>query len=259
MTKKNDFYRRLEESYRQYLKHGSRSTKKIETIHGSVAWYLKTQLNNNYRVVAKGLWDGKEHKCIGKYYNKKVDIAVLDGRNKVKGAIGFRFVTSNYKQNINNYFENMLGETSNLQSNGIDYSQMLIIKKKTPYYGKLKNKKENGYKRIEQINDNTLLKYQKLFSNNLKDKPLHRPSSFFIKIITTWDECAYKKAIKDEKIIKDKKVFGRNCCLDKVNVEPVNDFDDMNINDNNIKEMLKRYGEFNVFIDNFVKKMKNKQ
>ena len=78
---------------------------------------------------------------------KAVDIAVCQD-NKVLAAVGFKFVMSNYKQNSNNYFENMLGETANIRCNNIPYFQILVIPKELPYFD------ENGeIKTWEEINE----------------------------------------------------------------------------------------------------------
>lgn len=45
-----------------------------------------------------------------------------------------KFVIRNYSQNGNNYFENMLGKTANIRSNGKLYFKIFIIFDKFPYY-----------------------------------------------------------------------------------------------------------------------------
>ncbi len=50
--------------------------------------------------------------------------------------MGLKFVTSNYKQNANNYFESMMGETANIQRQNIPYAQVIVLRYETPYYKK---------------------------------------------------------------------------------------------------------------------------
>lgn len=103
-----------------------------------------------------------------------MDIAVIDG-NKPIAAIGLKFVTSNYKQNNVNYFENMLGETANLRRKNYGYAQVIIIRKEIPY--KSKSGKTTKTKRISEKN---LRKYVQLFKD--KDYP-HRPDLMSIAIV----------------------------------------------------------------------------
>ena len=76
---------------------------------------------------------------------------------------------SNYSQNSNNYFENMLGETANIRSAGKPYIQMVILPSKVPYF-----KKGGELGHMEIISKHNLSKYIKLshdkaFSLSQKD------------------------------------------------------------------------------------------
>lgn len=65
-------------------------------------------------------------KVKGKYYDKDIDITVTKD-NKPVMCIGIKFITSNYKQNTNNYFENMMGETANIQAlKNLPYFQLIV-------------------------------------------------------------------------------------------------------------------------------------
>jgi hypothetical protein len=56
---------------------------------------------------------------------KDVDITISRNREPVF-CLGIKFVTSHYKQNTNNYFENMMGGTANIQATQIPYAQLII-------------------------------------------------------------------------------------------------------------------------------------
>lgn len=95
-------------------KNANRSTKRIKALHGWIVKEIKGKLGEGYDVI--GLSDGhdsSEEKVEGRYYPKKVDVCVKQ-KEEVKGIISVKFVNSNYKQNANNYFENLMGETANL-------------------------------------------------------------------------------------------------------------------------------------------------
>ena len=136
--------------------------------------FVSTALGSEYSIKSLGIGDDKEEKIAGQYYAKRVDIAVIRG-NKPIAAIGLKFVTSNYKQNNVNYFENMLGETANLRRKNYRYAQVIIIRKEMPY--KLKSGKTT---KIECISEKNLLKYLQLIKD--KDYP-HRPDLMSIAIV----------------------------------------------------------------------------
>jgi hypothetical protein len=134
--------------------------------------------------------DSKEATVEGKYYPKDIDITVLDGEKPVF-CLGIKFVTSNYKQNANNYFENMMGETANIQAlGGLPYAQLIILRHETPYYQK--NETETPSK-IEIINDKDIAKYLKL---NFDVPQAHRPNYLGILLINI-DEKTGKVSLTD--------------------------------------------------------------
>jgi len=104
--------------------------------------------------------------------DKKVDIAVMKGERPVAG-IGIKFIMSNYRQNSNNYFENMLGETANIRTNSILYFQIVICFAHLPYFYKEENK-EKVIKNFEKISLSHLEKYQ-ILSQDDTFTYLHSP------------------------------------------------------------------------------------
>src|SRR5215204_6011897 len=96
--------------------------------------------------------------------DKRVDIAITKGEEIVAG-LGVKFIMSNYSQNSNNYFENMLGETANIRTNNILYFQIVICFVRSPYFYKEENK-ERIIKNIEKVNLTHLEKYHFLSQDN---------------------------------------------------------------------------------------------
>lgn len=120
--------------------------------------------------------DSKEAKVEGKYYPKDIDVAVLKEGEPVY-CLGIKFITSNYKQNANNYFENMMGETANIQANKIPYAHLIIMRYQTPYYKKNFSEKPD---KIEIISKKDIQKYLNL----IYDSPqAHRPSELCIFLV----------------------------------------------------------------------------
>ena len=108
----------------------------------------KKRLGNKYVVKSLGFQDGREAKILGRYMNKNVDITIKKDGKAVAG-IAIKFVMSNYSQNSNNYFENMLGETANIRANKIPYFQIFCYTRGSPYYKKM-GKFQNGKKITEK-------------------------------------------------------------------------------------------------------------
>lgn len=131
-------------------------------------------MGSEYSVRSLGIGNDKEEQIEGQYYAKRVDIAVIDG-NKPIAAIGLQFVTSNYKQNNGNYFENMLGETANLRRKNCGYAQVIMIRKEIPYQSK-----SGKTVKTERISEKNLLKYAQLVKD--RDYP-HRPDLMSIAIV----------------------------------------------------------------------------
>ena len=123
----------LKKSFIAYLQTGARSNKKLEILHGAISRDLCERINDEkYSISSLGYGIGKERKIIGRYVDKKVDITVCENNIPIAG-IAVKYVMSNYSQNSNNYFENMLGETANIRSARIPYFQIFIIPDRIPY------------------------------------------------------------------------------------------------------------------------------
>lgn len=194
MYNESNFIEAILDSYQNYVNGGedsTRSTEKTKPIHHFLANVLKDIFGSdcdihynsenyainpkivyqkNYRTKKKGELKGeafKELNVSGKYYNKNIDIAITNSEKKVVFCLGVKFVTSNYDQNSNNYFEGMIGETINIQSKDIPYAHLIIFRSYTPYYKKYKK-----YERTEEIDFNKLKKYVELDKDdNNKIKP----------------------------------------------------------------------------------------
>ena len=194
----------LKKSFIKYLETGARSNKKLGILHGAISADLQERLNdNNYSVYSLGYGLEKEHKINGRYVDKAVDITVEENSEPVAG-IAVKYVMSNYSQNSNNYFENMLGETANIRCAKIPYFQIFIIPDKIPYFDKAGN-----ISKWETINEHNLNKYIKL-SNDDIDTYLHTPNKTLVFIVHIQDKNS------------DAKIFNRQTYVDYYSN---NDFD----------------------------------
>jgi len=182
--KEKEFIKALEASFKAYKDYGPRSTAKLKKIHKYFADLLLGIWGNDFEVFYlgdKSLGDKtKEKKVDGKYYPKSIDITIAKN-GKAVFCLGIKFATSNYKQNANNYFESMMGETANIQAIGnLPYAHLVILRQPTPYYKK--NSKVPS--KLEIINDHDIRKYSELIFENPQ---AHRPIAMAIPILEVDD------------------------------------------------------------------------
>ncbi|MDD4251437.1 MAG: hypothetical protein PHX27_04565 [Candidatus ainarchaeum sp.] len=205
-----EFLNVLEKSYNIYLKTSARSNKKLEVLHGEIAKDLSGKLGKAYKVKSLGFEEGKEGKVNGRYMEKAVDISVYKDSQSL-GGIAVKYIMSNYSQNSNNYFENMLGETANLRCNNKAYFQIVILPKHLPYF-----KKDGSISKIEEITEHNLSKYIKLSEDDINIY-LHTPTKTLIYLINT---PKFDKSVIDTKekyiqhFLKDEKII-TSVCSDK--------------------------------------------
>lgn len=231
--------------YENYLSIHSRSNEKIKPIHGEISKILKELLGEGYEIKSLGFEENNEYTFNGKYYDKNIDITVLKNNIPLSG-IGVKFVTSNYKQNSNNYFENMIGETANIRRNNIVYTQLIIFKHKLPYYST--DKKQ--FTKIETINSHDLKKYLNLELDN-DTLIAHRPDLMCILLIDTGDIGEIENAINEKTLIKNRTEFSRDTLLPLVHITKTSD-DEINKFDDITNEYLQTHSSFDDFLTAFV-------
>jgi len=174
---KERFLNAIKTTFCEYNKYGSRSNKKLIPIHTWFANEIISGLGDDYSSMSLG--KGGEYKIEGKYYPKMMDITVLSNKKPIV-TLSFKFVTSNYSQNSNNYFENLLGETANIRRIGVGFAHFLVLRGKTPYYDKAAGNARGKLKKTEILSEHHLKKYIKLFKDT--DFP-HRPDVLGMAII----------------------------------------------------------------------------
>lgn len=170
-------------AYSAYFEHGPRSTAKLLPLHGffhdQIEAHLIPILGDDTVTVRSMKAATGEMKVPGTLYHKNVDIAV-EMSGLCIGAVSLKFVVTNYKQNANNYFEHLMGETANIRSAGIPYASFSVIPIRPKYLTKAGVNARGEAARTEQLTRENLLKYINLF--NLKDSPF-RPDPLGLMII----------------------------------------------------------------------------
>ncbi|GMX58041.1 MAG: hypothetical protein YFSK_3760 [Candidatus Yanofskyibacterium parasiticum] len=172
-----NFLQALTKTFNAYNEFGARSNKKLIPIHSWISKTINDLLSGEFDVNSLG--NGGERTLDGKYYPKNLDITVSK-KEKILSTVSFKFVTSNYKQNGNNYFENLLGETANIRRVNVGFAHLLVLRAHTPYYDKNKGNLRGEQTKIEVLNEHDLAKYIKLFID--QDFP-HKPDVLGIVVI----------------------------------------------------------------------------
>ena len=118
-------------AFKKYKEHGSRSNKKTNEIHNYYCNMINKIITSpSYHCVTE--YNVNSHNYSNK---KKCDIVLL--KNKEPCAIfPVKFVISNYKQNRNNYWENLTGEATHLKmiDNNLKIIPINIFLKQCPYF-----------------------------------------------------------------------------------------------------------------------------
>jgi len=181
-------YNAIRDSYFKYLLSGDRSEEKLKPLHAWVGNTIKSFIPG-YDVY---FLNGKEVQTEGEYYTKIIDVAIVKKGVKViqkrvgpktvfyipeiEMAISIKFITSNFKQNANNYFENLLGECANLRARRIKFGHFVAFRDRIPYFERSK-----GIKHWEILEDHDINKYIKLFQE--REKFFHAPNVIGLEII----------------------------------------------------------------------------
>lgn len=104
------------------IPNSTRSNKILIPMHKAIADYVA--MHSRYHT--QSLPDS-EYLAEFPYGTKKVDIALLDDNNNLKGAILFKGIRSEYNKNANNYYEQMKGESSLFIDNNVPVYQIILI------------------------------------------------------------------------------------------------------------------------------------
>lgn len=200
----------VKEASLNVFKHGSTSPKKVVPLHVWIAKSIEKVLGKEFICFADGYRkytnkNGKQYKEVkikGKYFNKNVDVAIMNVKNKFTpiGVVEIKFHSGNLSQNENNNLENMLGYTANVRGNNMMFAHFIVAKSRTPYFNK------SG--ELTKMENHSIGKWEK-YKNILKEptSTLHRPDSISINLVEDGSESFLESEIKSGNIIKDSKIW----------------------------------------------------
>lgn len=170
----------IKESYKNMAHYGTTSTERVKPFHSFLAKVLKYKLGQEYDVVANGYSFGKEVGIEGNFDRKNVDVCVMK-KDKVLGAIAFKLLSNNFKQNYKNFSEGMLGETAQMKGNGIPYAFCYLIPEKALYRENVNKKTGVGnFLRFDVLTQNDAKIYYDIAND--ADYKNRTPDAMFIGI-----------------------------------------------------------------------------
>jgi hypothetical protein len=193
----SEFLDVLKKSFLTYVKTSARSNEKLKILHGDISKDLSARIarlngaDDSYALFSLGYKDGKESVINGRYIDKSADITIKKDGKPIAG-IAVKYVMSNYKQNANNYFENMLGETANIRCERIPYFQIVVIPEKLPYYDKYGN-----ITKWEEVKKENLRKYVVL-SDDDACAYMHTPDITLLCVVTTHNDEVLRARNKED-------------------------------------------------------------
>lgn len=147
-------------TYTKYFEYGSRSPKKVNYFHSCIKDMLQQYftIENDFEIKL----EYKIPSC-NSSNNKKCDIVIL--KNKIPYIIfPVKIIMTNYKQNKNNFWENLTGELVQIKwaNHDIKIIPINIFMDKTPY---LKNSKK--IKHFESVTPSDIEIYNELIKRNI--------------------------------------------------------------------------------------------
>lgn len=190
-----------------YIENGKRSNTRVISLHQYIGSFLK---NPEYEKTLQGLFN-----------KKNVDIYELSTNTSYE----IKLILGNYKQNINNYIENMIGATTNLKAFNINVCQIIFIPQYLPYFNN-----EGILKKIEYISPKNIIPYKNIMASNLENKP----SELIYQLFDTGNLSFLQDNINKKIILNDLKMSYNISLIESI--------------DNTINDFLHMYS-FNKFID----------
>lgn len=159
------FYNIILESYKKMGEWGTTSSERVKPFHSFLAEVLKFKLGSEFEVKAAGIGLDQEVNVKGSYNGKNVDICVLK-KNIPIAAIEFKLLSNNFKQNLNNFKEGLLGEAAAMHNSGIKLAFCYLIPEKALYLTK-----DRKFNKLDVLTQNDLKSFYYLFDKNISTSP----------------------------------------------------------------------------------------
>lgn len=234
-----EFIKCVKESYLNMGELGKTSSKRVEPFHSFLAKVLQYKLGTDYDVFASGYSYGKECTLGGNFGNKNVDVCVKKNGKEI-GAIAFKLLSNNFKQNNKNFIESMLGETVQMRNSGLPYAFCYLIPELALYLSK--NSTFNHFDKFTQ--GDLKIYYDICTDESYKNRT---PDALFVGL-----HKLFNKDYLDSLNSGDKIDIGSDEYLDAIQPEwSTYEF----VSDDDIKEYFLKNNNIGMFLDKFISSM----
>ena len=237
----NEFLNCIKESYKNMGSYGKTSNKRVEPFHSFLAKVLQYKLGTDFDVLSAGYSYGKECKLGGNFDNKNVDICVKKNGKEI-GAIAFKLLSNNFKQNNKNFVESLLGEATQMRNSGLPYAFCYLIPEKALY---LNNK--STFKHFDKFTQNDLKVYYDICTD--ESYKARTPDALFIGVHQLFDD-AYLNSLTIGDLID----ISSDTYLDAI--QPSWSSYSF-VSDEDIKEYFLANNNIGVFLDKFINALLN--
>lgn len=236
----DEFLKCIKESYVNMGKNGKTSSSRVAPFHSFIAKVLQYKLGQNYEVIASGYGYDKEINLEGNFHAKNVDICISKGGKHV-GAIAFKLWSNNFKQNVGNFTEGLLGETIQMKGMGIPYAFCYLIPEKALYLDKHEN-----FQKIDKLTQKDLETYYNIVND--EEYKNRTPDSMFVGVHKLFEDDFLNSLKKSDQINISGEEY-LNAIIPKwSNYEFVLDED--------IKDYFIEHSNIGEFLDEFIKCIK---
>ncbi|SCW31114.1 N-6 DNA Methylase [Ruminococcaceae bacterium YRB3002] len=236
----------IKESYENMAANGVTSPERVKPFHSYLAKVLKYKLGQDYDIVADGYSFGKEMGVEGNFDSKNVDVCVLKD-DQILGAIAFKLLSNNFKQNYKNFSEGLLGETAQMKGIGIPYAFCYLIPEKALHREKVDKVTGEGlYKQLDVLTQNDLKIYYDIAND--ADYKNRTPDAMFIGVHKLFDESYLASLSEGDEIDVSSTSY-----LDGIQPE----WSDLSfISDEELRQFFAEQLNLGRFLDTFIEKMK---
>lgn len=237
----------IKKSYEKMGEFNKTSTERIKPFHGFLAKVLQYKLGTEYQIYADGYSYGKEISLGGNFDNKNVDICVMKNEKPI-GAIAFKLLSNNFKQNNKNFVEGMLGEVVQMRESEIPYAFCYLIPEKALYLsGKasVTNDMTQKFDHLDILTQNDMLVYYKIMNDEAYKG--RKPDAMFIGVHKLFDD-TYINSLKK----RDSVCISSDKYLSHI-IPAWSDYSF--IKDEKIREYFQKHCNIGNFIDEFIDKM----
>lgn len=237
-----EFVKCIKESYINMGEVGKTSSKRVEPFHAFLAKVLQYKLGTDYDVYAAGYSYGKECSLGGNFDNKNVDICIKKNGKEI-GAIAFKLLSNNFKQNNKNFIESMLGEAVQMRNSGLPYAFCYLIPEKALYLTK-----SSKFDHIDTFTQNDLKVYYDI-STDEADKA-RTPDALYVGVHKLFTDEYLSTLVRGDYIDIGGKEY-----LNGINpIWSTYDF----VDDDDIKDYFIENNNIGLFLDKFILHLKKK-